>query len=149
MWNVCAPPSQVDMEAFATMSSEDLLDIGIEDAEHRLKLLNLILKLNRQQVRGVVSLLCPWLPHPLTTPTSLVFRLQRLLMIAWCTRSQLPPGLTVRLLHLRNASSSMLVTCMSHDQCITCMSHDQCITCTSHDQCITCMSHDQCITCLS
>ena len=46
------------MEAFATMSSEDLLDIGIEDAEHRLKLLNLILKLNRQQVRGVVSLLC-------------------------------------------------------------------------------------------
>ena len=45
------------MEAFATMSSEDLLDIGIEDAEHRLKLLNLILKLNRQQVRGVVSLL--------------------------------------------------------------------------------------------
>ena len=109
------------MEAFATMSSEDLLDIGIEDAEHRLKLLNLILKLNRQQVRGVVSLLCLWLPCPLTTPISLVFRLQRLPTIAWCTRSQLPPGLTVRLLHLILACH-MLVTCMSHDQYITCLS---------------------------
>lgn len=42
------------MEAFTTMSNEDLLDIGIDDAEHRLKLLNIILKLNRHQVSSMV-----------------------------------------------------------------------------------------------
>ena len=38
------------------MSDEDLEDIGINDASHRLKLINAILKLNRSIVGGVVVL---------------------------------------------------------------------------------------------
>ena len=50
------------MEAFATMSNEDLLDIGIDNAEHRLMLLNIILKLNRHQVSIGTSLLSSAVP---------------------------------------------------------------------------------------
>ena len=104
-----SPPSQVDMEAFATMSNEDLLDIGIEDAEHRLKLLNIILKLNRQQVSDMVPLPRAGCPTPLRAICIVFSLLQKLRMIAWFTRSHLPPRLMVCLLHLCNGIQSMHV----------------------------------------
>lgn len=99
------------MEAFTTMSNEDLLDIGIDDAEHRLKLLNIILKLNRQQVSSVVPHFVLSCLIPLQVVCT-VFSRQRLQMIALSTRSQLPPGQMVCHLHLCMCARQCYTVCM-------------------------------------